>query len=478
METFLILMLLPPLVGMALNGVLGRRFSQAVVSLIGCGASGLSMVFALLSAWTYTTSAGQPAPFIHSYFTWIESGNLRADYALFYDRLTLVMTVTVTVVAFLIHLYSRGYMEHEGGYYRFFTYLNLFLFMMLTLVTAANYPLMFVGWEGVGLCSYLLIGFYFRKQSASDAGKKAFIVTRIGDAGFTVGVALLFWTFGSLNFQSAFNSIAALQAGERETALTAIGLLLFLGAVGKSAQIPLYVWLPDAMEGPTPVSALIHAATMVTAGVYLVARSNPIYAHAPLALEIVAVVGCVTAFFAATIAVTQNDLKRMLAYSTISQLGYMFVGCGVGVFAAGIFHLMTHACFKSLLFLAAGSVMHGLDGELDMRKMGGLRHKMKTTFITFFVATLAISGVPGLSGFFSKDEILAAAYEGPLARHWIYWLGTITAGLTAFYMFRALFLTFFGKSRLSPEAEHHVHESGSKMTTPAARTRDPFDRGG
>ena len=466
METFLILMLLPPLLGMALNGMLGRRFSRAAVSLIGCGAAGLSMVFALLNAWIYTTSSAQPAPFIHSYFTWIESGNLRADYALFYDRLTLVMTVTVTVVAFLIHLYSRGYMEHEGGYYRFFTYLNLFLFMMLTLVTAANYPLMFVGWEGVGLCSYLLIGFYFRKQSASDAGKKAFIVTRIGDAGFTVGVALLFWTFGSLNFQSTFNSIAALQAGEQRTALTAIGILLFLGAVGKSAQIPLYVWLPDAMEGPTPVSALIHAATMVTAGVYLVARSNPIFSHAPLALEIVAAVGCLTAFYAATIAVTQNDLKRMLAYSTISQLGYMFIGCGVGVFAAGIFHLMTHACFKSLLFLAAGSVMHGLDGELDMRKMGGLRHKMKTTFLTFFIATLAISGVPGLSGFFSKDEILAAAYEGPLARHWIYWLGAITAGLTAFYMFRALFLTFFGKSRLSPEAEHHVHESGSKMTTP------------
>jgi len=466
METFLILMLLPPLLGMALNGMLGRRFSRAAVSLIGCGAAGLSMVFALLNAWIYTTSSAQPAPFIHSYFTWIESGNLRVDYALFYDRLTLVMTVTVTVVAFLIHLYSRGYMEHEGGYYRFFTYLNLFLFMMLTLVTAANYPLMFVGWEGVGLCSYLLIGFYFRKQSASDAGKKAFIVTRIGDAGFTVGVALLFWTFGSLNFQSTFNSIAALQAGEQRTALTAIGILLFLGAVGKSAQIPLYVWLPDAMEGPTPVSALIHAATMVTAGVYLVARSNPIFSHAPLALEIVAAVGCLTAFYAATIAVTQNDLKRMLAYSTISQLGYMFIGCGVGVFAAGIFHLMTHACFKSLLFLAAGSVMHGLDGELDMRKMGGLRHKMKTTFLTFFIATLAISGVPGLSGFFSKDEILAAAYEGPLARHWIYWLGAITAGLTAFYMFRALFLTFFGKSRLSPEAEHHVHESGSKMTTP------------
>jgi NADH-quinone oxidoreductase subunit L len=466
MDVLLILMLLPPLVGTALNGLFGRRFSQAVVSLVGCGAPGLSMIFALLSAWTYSSSASQPAPFIHSYFTWIEAGNLRADYALYYDRLTLVMSVTVTVVAFLIHLYSRGYMEHEGGYYRFFTYLNLFLFMMLTLVTAANYPLMFVGWEGVGLCSYLLIGFYFRKQSASDAGKKAFIVTRVGDAGFTVGVALLFWTFGSLNFQQTFANISALQAGELQGTLTAIGLLLFLGAVGKSAQIPLYVWLPDAMEGPTPVSALIHAATMVTAGVYLVARSNPIYSHAPFALEVVGVIGCVTAFYAATIALTQNDLKRMLAYSTISQLGYMFIGCGVGVFAAGIFHLMTHAFFKSLLFLASGSVMHALGGELDMRKMGGLRHKMKTTFLTFFIATLAISGVPGLSGFFSKDEILAGAYEGPLGRPWLYWLGTLTAGLTAFYMFRGLFMTFFGTSRMAPEVERHVHESNSKMTGP------------
>ena len=424
------------------------------------------MLFALLSAWTYSISASQPAPFIHSYFTWIESGNLLVDYALYYDRLTLVMTVTVTVVAFLIHLYSRGYMEHEGGYYRFFTYLNLFLFMMLTLVTAASYPLLFVGWEGVGLCSYLLIGFYFRRKSASDAGKKAFIVTRLGDAGFTVGVALLFWTFGSLNFQQTFTKVAALQVGEMQGSLTAIGILLFLGAVGKSAQIPLYIWLPDAMEGPTPVSALIHAATMVTAGVYLVARSNAIYSHAPLALEVVGVVGCVTAFYAATIALTQNDLKRMLAYSTISQLGYMFIGCGVGVFAAGIFHLMTHAFFKSLLFLASGSVMHALGGELDMRKMGGLRHKMKTTFLTFFIATLAISGVPGLSGFFSKDEILAGAYEGPLAQPWLYWLAALTAGLTALYMFRGLFLTFFGASRIEPEVERHVHESGSKMTVP------------
>jgi NADH-quinone oxidoreductase subunit L len=466
MVTLLILLLIPPLLGAAVNGVLGRRLPQAAVSLIGCGAAGLSMLFALLCAWAYSTSAAQPAPFIHSYFTWIEAGSLRADYALYYDRLTLVMTVTVTVVAFLIHLYSRGYMEHEGGYYRFFTYLNLFLFMMLTLVTASNYPLMFVGWEGVGLCSYLLIGFYFRKQSASDAGKKAFIVTRIGDAGFTVGVALLFWTFGSLNFHETFDRVAALPAGAMQGTLTAVGLLLFLGAAGKSAQIPLYVWLPDAMEGPTPVSALIHADTMVTAGVYLVARSSPIYSHAPLALEVVGIVGCATAFFAATIALTQNDLKRMLAYSTISQLGYMFIACGVGAFAAGIFHLMTHAFFKSLLFLASGSVMHALDGELDMRKMGGLRRKMKTTFLTFFIATLAISGVPGLSGFFSKDEILAGAYGGPLGRPWLYWLGAFTAGLTALYMFRALFLTFFGSSRLAPEVEHHVHESSSKMTIP------------
>jgi len=466
MELWLLLMLLPPVAGAVLNGVFGRRFSQGVVSWVGCGAAGLSALFALLSAWTYSDAAGEPVPFIHSYFTWIESGGLRADYAVYYDRLTLVMTVTVTVVSFLIHLYSRGYMEHEGGYYRFFSYLNLFLFMMLTLVTAANYPLMFVGWEGVGLCSYLLIGFYFRKKSAADAGKKAFVVTRIGDAGFTVGVALLFWTCGSLDFREVFGRIGALHSGELEGTLTAVGILLFMGAVGKSAQLPLYVWLPDAMEGPTPVSALIHAATMVTAGVYMVARSSVLYAHAPRALEVVGIVGCLTAFFAATIALAQNDLKRLLAYSTISQLGYMFVACGVGVFAAGIFHLMTHACFKSLLFLAAGSVMHAMRGELDMRKMGGLRTKLKITHATFLVATLAISGVPMFSGFFSKDEILAGAYEGPLGRPWLYWLATLTAGLTAFYMFRAVAMTFWGNSRIDPERERHVHESGSKMTIP------------
>ncbi len=464
MEILLLLMLILPLAGAALNGIFGRRFSQAAVSAIGCGASGLAMIFALASAWTF--SHPETGVFEHSYFTWIQAGNFTSDFALYYDRLTLVMTSTVTVVAFLIHLYSRGYMEHEGGYYRFFAFLNLFLFMMLTLVTAGNYPLMFVGWEGVGLCSYLLIGFYFPKKSASDAGKKAFVVTRIGDVGFTLAVALIFWTFGTVDFTEIFNRVADLPAGHLQGTLTAIGLLLFLGAAGKSAQLPLYVWLPDAMEGPTPVSALIHAATMVTAGVYLVARSSVIFARAPQALEVVAIVGCCTAFYAATIALVQNDLKRMLAYSTISQLGYMFLGCGAGVFAAGIFHLMTHACFKALLFLCAGSVMHALSGELDMRKMGGLRHKMPTTYWTFLIGTLAISGVPFLAGFFSKDEILAGAYEGPLGRPWLYWLATLTAGLTALYMFRALIMTFHGESRLSPEVEHHAHESGSKMTVP------------
>jgi NADH-quinone oxidoreductase subunit L len=464
MEILLLLMLLPPLAGAALNGIFGRRFSLAVVSAVGCGASGLAMLFALASAWTF--SHPESGVFTHSYFTWIQAGNFTSNFAFYYDRLTLVMTSTVTVVAFLIHLYSRGYMEHEGGYYRFFAYLNLFLFMMLVLVIAGNYPLMFVGWEGVGLCSYLLIGFYFPKKSAADAGKKAFVTTRIGDVGFTLAVALIFWTFGTVDFAEVFDRVASLPTGHLQSVLTAVGLLLFLGAAGKSAQLPLYVWLPDAMEGPTPVSALIHAATMVTAGVYLVARSSVIFARAPQALEVIAIIGCCTAFYAATIALVQNDLKRMLAYSTISQLGYMFLGCGAGVFAAGIFHLMTHACFKALLFLCAGSVMHALSGELDMRKMGGLRHKMPTTYWTFLIGTLAISGVPFLAGFFSKDEILAGAYEGPLGRPWLYWLATLTACLTALYMFRALIMTFYGKSRLSPEAEHHVHESSPKMTVP------------
>jgi NADH-quinone oxidoreductase subunit L len=466
MHTLLPLILIPPLAGTAVNGIFGRRFSRALVGAIAIACSGLAMVFALLAAWTYSHSAFNAAVFTHDYFTWIQAGAFRAGFLLYYDRLTLVMTCTVTVVAFLIHIYSTGYMAHEGGFYRFFTYLNLFLFMMLTLVLAGNYPLMFVGWEGVGLCSYLLIGFYFTKKSAADAGKKAFVTTRIGDVGFTLAVALLFWNFHTVDFSQLFPAVAGLQSGEMHSVLFAAGLLLFLGAAGKSAQIPLYVWLPDAMEGPTPVSALIHAATMVTAGVYLVARSSVIFAHAPQALETVAIIGCVTAFFAATIALTQNDLKRMLAYSTISQLGYMFLGCGAGLFATGVFHLMTHAAFKSLLFLAAGSVMHAMSGELDMRKMGGLRARLKTTYWTFLIATLAISGVPGLAGFFSKDEILSAAFSGPLGRPWLWALATLTAGMTAFYMFRGLFMTFHGESRVPHELEHHVHESPGVMTRP------------
>ncbi len=466
MEAILLLLLIPPLAGAALNGILGRRLPQAAVSLIGCGTAALSMIAALAAAWKFTQLPPDAAPYAHHYFTWIHSGTFTADFALYYDRLTLVMTCTVTVTAFLIHLYSRGYMEHEGGYYRFFSHLNLFLFMMLLLVTAGNYALMFVGWEGVGLCSYLLISFYFTRQSAADAGKKAFITTRIGDVGFTLAVALLFWTFRSIDFSTVLPQIAALGAGEQRTVLTAIGLLFFLGAAGKSAQIPLYVWLPDAMEGPTPVSALIHAATMVTAGVYLVARSNAIFSHAPAALSTVGAIGCITAFFAATIALCQNDLKRILAYSTISQLGYMFAACGAGVFAAGIFHLMTHAAFKALLFLGAGSVMHALSGELDIRKMGGLRHRIKITYGTFLIATLSICGVPGFAGFFSKDEILAAEYEGALGRSWLFVLGSVTAGLTAFYMFRALLMTFHGQPRMDPEVERHIHESSSKMTGP------------
>src|SRR5579863_4567516 len=426
METLLLLMLLPPLAGAALNGIFGRRFTQGTVSAISCGASGLAAVFALLAAFTAHLAPDSP-PFIHSYFTWIQAGTFRADFAVYYDRLTLIMTVTVTVIAFLIHLYSRGYMEHEGGYYRFFCYLNLFLFMMLMLVTGASYPVMFVGWEGVGLCSYLLIGFYFPKKSASDAGKKAFIVTRIGDAGFSVGVALLFWSFGSVNFGELFPKVAALGLGDQQRTLTAACLLLFLGAVGKSAQLPLYVWLPDAMEGPTPVSALIHAATMVTAGVYMIARTHVLFDRSPVALWTVAIVGAVTALFAATIGLVQNDIKRVLAYSTISQLGYMFLACGVAAYSAAIFHLVMHAFFKALLFLAAGSVIHAIGGEQDMRKMGGLRTKIPVTFVTMTAAVFAIAGFPPFAGFFSKDAILYAAFLQGTGGKVLWFVGLVTA---------------------------------------------------
>jgi NADH-quinone oxidoreductase subunit L len=381
------------------------------------------------------------------------------------DPLSAVMLLVVTGVGFLIHIYSIGYMAHEGGYYRFFGYMNLFMFSMLTLVLADNYLMMFVGWEGVGLCSYLLIGFYFHRKSASDAGKKAFVVNRIGDAGFLMGVMLTVVTFGTLNFQAITESARHGHFEVYDPVITAICILFFIGATGKSAQIPLYVWLPDAMEGPTPVSALIHAATMVTAGVYMVARMNPVYSRAPIAMLMVAVTGGVTAFYAATIALTQKDIKKVLAYSTISQLGYMFLGCGVGAYAAGIFHLMTHAFFKGLLFLTAGSVIHAMGGEQDMTKMGGLRKKIPITYWTMMIATLAIAGIPGFAGFFSKDEILEAVKSGQHAILWLWALGTLAAGLTSFYMFRLMFLTFFGKPRFD-EHKVHVHESPLNMTIP------------
>src|SRR5437667_3339669 len=380
------------------------------------------------------------------------------------------MILVVTGVGFLIHVYSTGYMYEEDGYYRFFAYLNLFMFSMLMLVLGNNYLMMFIGWEGVGLCSYLLIGYYFHKKSAGDAAKKAFIVNRIGDWGLSIGVMLIFVTFGSLEFKVVGEKVReGVMSGAlhvSDPVLTAIALLLFIGAMGKSAQIPLYVWLPDAMEGPTPVSALIHAATMVTAGVYMVARSNFIYQMAPQAMTVVAVIGAVTAFFAASIGLVQNDIKRVLAYSTVSQLGYMFLALGVGAFAAGIFHLMTHAFFKALLFLGSGSVIHALHHEQDMRKMGALKNKIPVTFWTMFAGTLAIAGTPFLAGFFSKDEILWKAFSSNQGHVLLWLLGAAVAGMTAFYMFRLIFMTFFGESRVDHHTEHHIHESPRSMTVP------------
>jgi NADH-quinone oxidoreductase subunit L len=377
------------------------------------------------------------------------------------------MILVVTGIGFLIHVYSIGYMAHDGGYYRFFGQLNLFVFFMLMLVLANNYVLLFVGWEGVGLCSYLLIGFYFHKKSAGDAANKAFLVNRIGDAAFILGMLLMFSTLGTLKFTAVAPALAA-GGFEAETAafgvISAITLLLFIGATGKSAQIPLYVWLPDAMEGPTPVSALIHAATMVTAGVYMVARSSALYVLAPKTMLIVAVIGAITAIFAATIGLVQHDIKRVLAYSTVSQLGYMFLACGVGAFWVAIFHLYTHAFFKALLFLGSGSVIHSLSGEQDMRKMGALKGKIPITYKTMLIGSLAIAGIPGLAGFFSKDEILWQSWS---SHHQLLWvLGFATAGMTAFYMFRLMFMTFGGESRVEPEAAHHVHESPPTMTVP------------
>jgi len=463
-----------PLLGSAINGLLGAKWPNKFVNAVALGATGLSFACALEAVREFFAS-GQA--FVHKeYFDWIvvpdvvHGGSLfRAGFDLQMDQLTVIMLMVVTGVGFLIHIYSTGYMAHEGGYYRFFSYLNLFMFFMLILILAANYVLLFVGWEGVGLASYLLIGFYFLRKSAADAGKKAFIVNRIGDFGFMLGMFLLFRTFHTLDFATLFNAQHA--AGWPPDAMGHLGtftiacLLLFMGACGKSAQLPLYVWLPDAMEGPTPVSALIHAATMVTAGVYVVARSHILFTHAPTAMVVVAIVGCATAFFAATIGLVQTDIKKVLAYSTVSQLGYMFLGCGVGAFSAGIFHLMTHAFFKALLFLAAGSVIHAMGGEQDMLKMGGLSEKIKWTYATMLTATLAIAGIPPLAGFFSKDSILLSAFNSEHGGRILYGLGLFTALLTSFYMFRLIFLTFFGEERYD-EHHVHVHESPWSMLGP------------
>ncbi len=450
-----------PLIGAAINGALGKRFSrQAVtsVALLFCGAA-----FAM-ALWVASQFSSLALPHTEYVATWMRAGSFQVDFAFYLDQLSLVMLLVVSGVGFLIHIYSVGYMWEEGGYYRFFAYLNLFMFFMLTLVLASNYLLMFIGWEGVGLASYLLVGFWFTKDSAASAGKKAFIVNRIGDFGFLIALFLLIQHFGSLDFTTVFKKILPLSP---ETAgaglLTAIALLLMVGACGKSAQIPLYIWLPDAMEGPTPVSALIHAATMVTAGVYMVARSHVIFERAPSALTVVAIIGTLTALFAATIGVAQTDIKKVLAYSTISQLGYMFLACGVAAFSAGIFHLMTHAFFKGLLFLAAGSVIHALGGEQDMRHMGGLRTKIPWTFWTMTAGTFAIAGIFPFAGFFSKDEILWRAYQGS----WIYWLiGVFTAFLTSFYMFRLWFMTFFGEYRGDLE-DSHGRTNPSRAGAPA-----------
>jgi NADH-quinone oxidoreductase subunit L len=420
-----------PLLGAAANGLFGWAWPRRLINTVALGSTGLAALAMAELAREFAGLDAAQIPWTRSYFTWILAGNFRADYALQVDSLTLVMLGVVTGVGWLIHLYSTSYMADDAGYRRFFSYLNLFMFFMLTLVLAANYVLLFVGWEGVGLSSYLLIGFWFLKKTATDAGNKAFWVNRVGDFGFLLGLFMIFRQFGSLDFATVFAGASAMPvetagAGAR----TIASLLLLAGATGKSAQIPLYVWLPDAMEGPTPVSALIHAATMVTAGVYMVARSHILFLHAPMAMTAVAMIGALTALFAASIALVQTDIKKVLAYSTVSQLGYMFLACGVGAFSAGVFHLMTHAFFKGLLFLGAGSVIHAMGGEQDMRKMGGLRKHIPWTYRTMLVACLAIAGAPGFAGFFSKDEILLAARSGPYANLLLYTLGVITAGMT------------------------------------------------
>ena len=474
-----------PALGATIMFFFGRKLQKASVSAVCVGTIVLAFLMACGAVWQYLGWSSTPEHFHQPYqtilYTWLgtDTGHMnytthdgspsafQADAGFLLDPLSSIWLLFVTGVGMLIHIYSIGYMAHEGGYYRFFGYLNLFMFSMLTLVLANNYVLMFVGWEGVGLCSYLLIGFYFHRKSATDAGNKAFIVNRIGDAGFLLGMFFIAWYLGSLRF---IDVTAAARSGHfaiGDPIITAATLLLFVGACGKSAQLPLYVWLPDAMEGPTPVSALIHAATMVTAGVYMVARSNALFVLAPTSMKTVAIVGALTAIFAASIGLVQNDIKRVLAYSTVSQLGYMFLALGVGAFAAGVFHVFTHSFFKALLFLGAGSVIHSMSGEQDMRNMGDLGHRIPTTHRTMFIATLAIAGIFPFAGFFSKDAILWETWSREGGAYRLLWyVGYATALMTAFYMFRLMYLTFHGRPRMSHDVEHHIHESPISMTAP------------
>ncbi|HSM86059.1 MAG TPA: NADH-quinone oxidoreductase subunit L [Candidatus Limnocylindrales bacterium] len=469
-----------PLAGAAINGLFGRHLKKAMVSFVALLFTAASFGYAV---WAVVQGLHMQLPHIETLpFPWIVAGSFSAPFGFYLDQLSMVMLMVVTGVGFLIHIYSVGYMAHEGGYYRFFSYLNLFMFFMLTLVLANNYLLMFVGWEGVGLASYLLIGFFFLKDSAADAGKKAFIVNRIGDFAFLIGMFLMIQHFGTLNFggdHGVFAQVSKLPPEAGWGLLTAIALCLMFGATGKSAQVPLYVWLPDAMEGPTPVSALIHAATMVTAGIYMIARSNVLFSRAPHALEVVALIGGITAIFAATMGMAQTDIKRVLAYSTVSQLGYMFLACGVAAYSAAIFHLMTHAFFKALLFLGAGSVIHALGGEQDMRRMGGLRKLIPRTHFVMLMATLAISGIPPFAGFFSKDEILGQVFSSPHGNKVLWAVGVITAGLTAFYMFRLYFMTFYGELRLGKvdvgEEAHAAPAPAHAGHAPAAHSHGHAD---
>jgi len=460
------LIILFPFLGFLFIGLFGSKIrSEKLIGSIGSGAVIIPFIVAVsIFAEMLSLPAGDRQHVVKQ-FEWISAGSFSVNASLQVDQLSILMTLIVTGVGSLIHIYSIGYMHGDRGFWRFFAYLNLFIFAMLTLVLADNFLLMFVGWEGVGLCSYLLIGFWydknFEKGTTGDAAKKAFIVNRIGDFGFLLGMFLIFTTFGSLNFESVFSAASVLARGD--STVMWITLLLFVGATGKSAQIPLYVWLPDAMAGPTPVSALIHAATMVTAGVYMVARSSILFALSPVTMEVVAIIGVLTAFYAATIGLVQNDIKKVLAYSTISQLGYMFLGLGVGAFASGIFHVMTHAFFKALLFLGSGAVIHAMHEEQDIQKMGGLKQHLPTTYKTFLIGAIAISGIPPLAGFFSKDEILWKAFSDGSPILWA--IGAAGAGLTAFYMFRLVSLTFEGSARFD-EHQIHPHEAPRTMTVP------------